>query len=180
MAQEQRVKGFKNIFGTHPGADCNGKSLPGVFVQDCQHLVTSTIAELVVHEVDSPDVVRMRRPQADDRTVFVIEPSALPVPLRKLQPFFAPEPLDPLVIDLPAFDAEQFRDLAIAIPTVLLRQPDQSQPQRIIIPLARLVLQGASRQTDHPACPSLRCRELLACVNDGLTELLCGQALGFR
>jgi hypothetical protein len=41
-------------------------------------------------------------------------------------------------------------------------------------------LQGASRQTDRPACPSLRRRELLTCMNNGLTELLRRQALGFR
>ena len=180
MAQEQRVQRLKNIVGAHPGANRHRQSLPGVLVQNGQHLVAPTIAELVVHEVDAPDVVRMRRPQADDRTVLVIEPSALLVPLRKLQPFFAPEPFHLLVVDLPAFDAQEFRYLAIAVPTVLLGQPDQSQPQRIIIPLGRLVLQGASRQTDHPACPSLRRRELLARVNDGLTELLCRQALGFR
>jgi hypothetical protein len=32
----------------------------------------------------------------------------------------------------------------ITIPTILLGQPDQSQPQRLIIPLARLILHEAS------------------------------------
>ena len=61
-----------------------------------------------------------------------------------------------------------------------LDMSDQSQPKSIVIPLGRPVLQGAARQTDHPACPSLRRRKLLARVYDGLTELPCRQALGFR
>jgi len=40
--------------------------------------------------------------------------------------------------------------------------------------------QGLPRQANHPARPPLRRRMLLACVNDGLTKLICGQALGFR
>ena len=111
--------------------------------------------------MDGPDAVRMGWPEPTGRAVLVGEPLAL------------------LVGDLPAFDVEQFGYLARAIPTVLRRQPDQSQPQRVVISLRRLVVQGASRQADHPACPPLRRCELLACANDGLTELVSGQALGF-
>jgi len=131
-------------------------------------------------------VVVLSEPMIDDdlrvldRTVLVIEPSLLLVSLWKLQSFLTPEPLDLLVIDLPAFEVKQLGDLAIAISAVLLCQPDQSQPQRIIVSRGWSILQGAPRQTDDPARSPLRRSELLACVNDGLTELLCGQALGFR
>ncbi len=84
-------------------------------------------------EVDGPDMVRMRGPKPDDRAVLVVEPLAPLVPLWKLQSFLAPEPLDLLVIDPPALDAEQFGDLTIAISAVLLRQPYDCQPQRIIV-----------------------------------------------
>ena len=114
-------------------------------------------------------MVRMRRPQTDDQTVLVIQPSALLMSLWKLEALFSPEPRDPLVVDLPAFDTEQFRDLAIAVPTVLLGQPDQQQQQFIVIFSVWLVLQEAPHQTDHSACPSLRRRKLLASMNDGLT-----------
>lgn len=110
----------------------------------------------------------------------MIKSFALLVPLRELQSFLAPEPFDLLVIDPPALDVEQFGDLTIAISAVLLRQPDQCQPQRIVISRGWSILQGAPREADYPARPSLRRRELLACVKDGLTELRCGQALGFR
>jgi hypothetical protein len=78
-----------------------------------------------VDEVDAPDVVRVHRPEPDDRAVLVVEPSTLLVSLRQLQPFLSPDPLDLLVIDLPAFDAQELCDLAIAVPAVLLGQSDQ-------------------------------------------------------
>ena len=124
----------------------------------------------------------MRRAQPDDRAVLVVEPSALSVSLRQLKPLFTPDPLNLLVVHLPAFDTQQLGNLAIAVATVLLRQPDQSEPESLVISisLCRLVLQGASRQADQPACPPLRRRELLAPMDNGLTELLRRQALGFR
>ena len=85
----------------------------------------------------------------------MIEPSAFLVSKWKLQAFFTPKPFDLLVIDFPALDTKQFRDLAVAIPTVLLGQPDQGQSQCIVISSAWLILQGAPRQTDKPARPSL-------------------------
>ena len=75
---------------------------------------------------------------------------------------------------------KQLSDLAMPASTVLLRQPDDRQPQRIIASRNWSILQEAPRDANHPTRPALRRRELLARVNDGLTELLCGQALGFR
>ena len=133
-----------------------------------------------MHEVDAPDVVRMGRPQPDDRAVLVVDPTALLMTLRQLKPLFAPDPLNLLVVHLPAFDTQQFRYLAIAVAPISLRQPDQGEPESIIIFSGRLVLQGTTRQANHPAGPPLRCRELLARMDNGLTELPGRQALGFR
>ena len=180
MAQEQRVQRLEDIVSTPPGANRYSQCLAGVLVQNGQHLVAPPVAELVVHEVDGPDVVRMGRPQPDDRAVLVIEPSALLVTLRKLQSLFAPETFPLLVIYLPALDAQQFGNLAIAVTPILFGQPDQSQPQSIVVLGSRPVLQGASRQADYPAGLPLRRRELLTRMDNGLTKLLCRQALGFR
>ena len=113
-------------------------------------------------------------------SLFVIEPSALSVPLRQLKALFAPDPLNLLVVHHPAFDMQQLGNLAIAVAPILLRQPDQRQPQSIVIFGVWSMLQGASRQTNHPAGPSLRRRKLLARMDNGLTELPGRQALGFR
>ena len=133
-----------------------------------------------MHEVDAPDVVRMGRPQPNDRAVLVVEPTALLMTLRQLKPLFAPDPLNLLVVHLPAFDTQQFRYLAIAVAPISLRQPDQGEPESIIIFSGRLVLQGTTRQANHPAGPPLRRRKLLTRMDNGLTELPGRQALGFR
>jgi len=77
------------------------------------------------------------------------------VAIGSLKAFFAPDPLNLLVVYLPTFDAQQFGYLAIAVTPVLFGQPDQGQSQSIIISSGRSVLQRTARQSDHPVCPSL-------------------------
>ena len=110
----------------------------------------------------------------------MVEAPFLLVPLRELQPFLAPQPLDLLVIDPPAFDPQQFSHLAVAIPAITLCQADHREPQGIVILLDGLVLHGTAGEADYPAGPTLGCRKLLAGMNDGLTKLARRQALGFR
>ncbi len=84
MPQKQRIKRFEDIVGAHlcPNGHCQG--LPGIFIQNGQHLVGPPVTELVVHEVDGPDVVWMGWSQPDDGTVLVVKPSSLLVSLWKL------------------------------------------------------------------------------------------------
>jgi hypothetical protein len=49
----------------------------------------------------------------------VIEPPPALVPMRQLQAFLAPDPLDLLVIDGKAFGSQKLTDLAIAIAAIL-------------------------------------------------------------
>ena len=57
VAQEQRVQRLKNIISTHSDTNDHSQGLTGILVQDGQHLVAATVAELVVYEVDAPDMV---------------------------------------------------------------------------------------------------------------------------
>jgi len=75
-----------------------------------------------MNEVDAPNVIGILRPQADDGSVFVIEAFAFLVMLRQLQTFFSPQSLHLLVIDLPAFNTQEFSDLSIAVTPILLDQ----------------------------------------------------------
>ncbi len=156
MPQQERVERFEDVVGSHLGPDGHRQGLPLELVQHRQHLVAAAIAELVVDEVNGPDMVRMRGPHSDDRAVLVIEPFALLVPLWKLQSFLAPQPLDLLVVNPPALNVKQLSDIAIAIPTVLLRQPCDCQPQCIVISRCRPILQGAPRDANHPTRPARR------------------------
>ncbi len=42
-----------------------------LLIENREHLVRLAIAQLVVHEVDRPDVVGMSRPQADDPAIRI-------------------------------------------------------------------------------------------------------------
>jgi len=56
------------------------------------------------------------------------EPLVLLVPARQRQAFFsAPDALDPLMIDLAAFQAQMLGDFAVSLPSVLLGKLDRSK-----------------------------------------------------
>ncbi len=57
-AQEQRVQSFRGNGSTYPNPNDHGQRIADI-LQDSQHLVASTIADLVVHEFHAPDIVRM-------------------------------------------------------------------------------------------------------------------------
>jgi len=100
------------------------QSLSGVFINDRQHLITATIAQLVMNKVYAPDVTGILGAQSDDRTVFVIQPFPFLMAMRQLQTLFPPQPFNLLVINHPAFHAKQLSNLAITISTILLGQSD--------------------------------------------------------
>jgi hypothetical protein len=97
-----------------------------------------------------------------------------------LQAFLAPDPLDFLVIDRPALDPQQFADLAVAVTAVLFGQPDQGQAQIVLVPGNGPIAQGTAGNSENLAGPPLGCPELLASLNDGGSQSLCRQALGFK
>lgn len=121
MLEQERVKRFQDIVGSHPDADRHSSGLPSVLIQHRLHLVAAPIAELVVHEGDGPDVVRAGWSQPDDRTVILVELPSLLVLLWKLQPFLVLETFDLLVVDRPAVHVKQLGCLAVAVLAVLLR-----------------------------------------------------------
>ncbi len=124
MFDNEWVQFFQNFCCPHPGLHPHAQCLSGVFIQNSEHFVCSAIAQLVVNKIDAPDVIWILWSQPDDGTIFVIKPFALPVALRELQSLFTPYPFYPFVIDLPTFDPQQFCNLAIAVPAILLGQPD--------------------------------------------------------
>ena len=90
MLHQQPVQHAQNVNCVHLRTYHHAKRFTGVFVEYSQHFVGSTIAELVMHKIDRPDVVGMCGPQADDRAILVIEPPSLLVAMGQLQSFFAP------------------------------------------------------------------------------------------
>ena len=58
---------------------------------------------------------------------MVIKPLAAFVPMRQLQAFLAPDPLDPLVIDVRTFGSQKLTNLAVTVAAILFGKTDQGQ-----------------------------------------------------
>ncbi len=84
VLHQQPVQHIQNIVSIHLGSHCHAQSLAAVLVQHRQHLIAAPVAQLVMYEIDGPDVVGVRRAQPDDRAVFVIEPPSLLMTVRQL------------------------------------------------------------------------------------------------
>ena len=180
MSEQHWIERIQHICAVHLWFDCDTQRLTGIFIQYRQHLVGPPVAQFVVHKVKAPDVIGMLRSEPDDRTVLVIQPPPLLVPLRELQAFFAPQAFDLLVIDRPTFDAQQFGDLAVAVAPILLSQSDHCEAQRLIILWRCPVLQRTPRQSRDLTRAPFRCCQLLSGMHHGLTKLVCRQAFGFK
>jgi len=123
----------------------------------------------VLDEVVGPDVVRPLRAEPDAGAV--IEPETAPLCLSRgdFQPFAPPDPLDPLVVHLPARLVEHAGDHAVPIPTVLTGQLDDVLGQALFVRLALRDL--ALRRSVLPECapdPALRYAEGLAHTVDAV------------
>ena len=145
MLDEQWVERIEDLGMAHFGGDGNTEGLARIFIENGEHLVTPPAAQLVVNEVNAPNMVRILRPQADDRAVFVVKPFAPLVAMRQLKTFLPPQPFDLLVVDRPALDTKKMGDLAISVTAILLGQPDQGQAQLVVIFWDRLIAQRTPR-----------------------------------
>ena len=84
----------------------------------------------------------------------------------QLKPFLPPLPFDFLVIEVPALGAQKLGDHAVAIAAILLGEPNQFQPKRIIVTRRTLITHRRARNPRHRSSPALRNAELLAGVYD--------------
>lgn len=124
--KQRWIARFKDIGSSHLGRNHNAQSFARAMINHGEQLVGSSIAQLVMDEINCPNVVCMLRPQPDQRGIAVIEALALLAAGRKLQTFLAAEPLDLLVVRTPAFGLQQLADLAISVSPILPGEPDQA------------------------------------------------------
>ncbi len=121
---------MENVVEPDTTGDQDGEALPGVFVDDGQHPEGPTIVCPGEDEVVGPDMVRPARPNTDAGPVVQPQPPPFGLLHGNLQPLAPPDALHPLVVDDPALAPEQRRNAAIAVATILARQPDDCHRQR--------------------------------------------------
>ena len=162
-----------------PAIDC-GLGLAGVFIHHCQHFIGPAIAELVMDEVNRPNMIWIFWAQADHRCIFVVKPLAIFVAGGQLQPFLAPKPFNLLVIKVPALCTQKLGNHSIAVSAILLGKPDQIQPERIIVTRHTLIAHRRTRNTRHRTNSTFRNTKLLASMNNHAALIRYTQAFGFK
>ena len=97
------------------------------------------------------------RPEPNARAVIEPEAATPRLLLRHLQPLAAPDAFDPLPVHLPTGIAQQSRDPAIAVATILASQGnDVFGKRRFVIGPARHLALRRSVLSEHPAYASFR------------------------
>ena len=85
------------------------------------------------------------------------------------------------MIDEPAFNAEQFSNLAIPISTILFGQPNQGKAQFLVtVFVCCFVLLTGTGNAYNPAGAPFRSTQLLTGMDYGLTQPINRQAFGFK
>jgi hypothetical protein len=105
----------------------------GELVDDVEHADPAAIVGAVLDEVVGPDVIAVLGPEPDAGAVVQPQSAPLRLPCGNLQPLAPPDPLDPLVVDVPSGPAQQLSDLAIAIAAILAGQFDGVGGQKLFV-----------------------------------------------
>jgi hypothetical protein len=100
------------------------QAFPGVFINDVEDPESTSVMCPILHEVITPHMVWILRPQPDARSIVKPQSGAFWLFCRHFQPFFAPYSLYSLVVHPPSFVSEHRRDPSVSIAAVLARQLD--------------------------------------------------------
>lgn len=151
MLLEQVRHGLKDVLGMEPAGRADGQAFPRILVNHGQQAKLAAVMGAILHEVVGPDVMPILRPQPHARAVVEPEPASPGLSAWNFQALAPPDPLDPLVVRLPALTAQQRRDPAIAIAAIARCQIDDRARQSVFVipplrpaPLRRANLAGGA------------------------------------
>ena len=102
----------------------------GELIDHIEHSILPSIVSAVRDKVVGPDVITALGPQSDARSVCQPEPTALGLFVRNLQPLTSPDPFDTFDVHHLAGVAQQRRDAAITVASVLDSERDNVGGQR--------------------------------------------------
>ena len=109
---------FNHILSLELPSDPQHQAFPAVFIDQGQDPQRTAIVSSVSHKVIRPDMVFEEGPQPDAGSVIEPEPAAFRLFGRDFQPFLLPDPLNSLVIDMPAFTSQKLLNPSVSITSV--------------------------------------------------------------
>src|SRR5829696_2510848 len=86
-----------------------------------------------LNKVEAPHVMGPLRPQPDAGAVVEPQPTAWPVLFGNLEPFTAPDALNPIPTHRPACHLQQGRDPPIAVAAVLAGKGHDGPGERVLV-----------------------------------------------
>jgi len=117
--------------GVGAAAEVHGEGLAGVLVDDVEHLQSSAVGGLVELEVQRPHLVGVGGVQP--LGAVGSDPAAFAAGHGAAQPFLAPQPADPLVVDRLAIAAQQSVRHPPAPPRMLAGDAAQPAAQLVLL-----------------------------------------------
>src|SRR5271156_1475917 len=146
-------KSFDHLRTRPPAFSSYQQTFSAVFIDQVQHAHCPSVVGFGAHEVVTPHMVGMHRPQPNARAVVEPQPASWSLPLRNLQALTSPDALDAVLADPPAVALQERRDAAIAIPAILTGKIDDGSRKSIfVLTLRRPIALRASRLIHQSAC----------------------------
>jgi hypothetical protein len=150
MVDKQLCQGADYVFRVHLSAHRESQADTGIFINDREDAQGTSITGPFIHKVITPDMVSILGPLSHATAISKPETFSFGLFFRYFKPFFPPDPFHPFVVGPPAFVVQQAGDSAIAIPTIVTGQLDDSRPQALFIfGLQGFVSKGGSGHPDH-------------------------------
>src|SRR3954452_24077939 len=136
--------------------DVDCERLASELVDDVEQLQHAAVGGLIELEVQRPDMIGPLRPQPVGRNGRLAEALALAPASGDPEPFFAPEPLDALAVDVVAELAEADMRAAVAPTRPRGRDLAQQRPQHMLgVDGVGLMALGGAVLPGDSACPAL-------------------------
>ena len=176
--RHQPSQSLQDVIALEMSADIDRQALACVLIDHGEHPKGTPFTRPSLHEVVAPHVVTMLGPQPYPAPVVEPQTPAFWLLRRHFQPLPLPDPLDPLVIDMPAIPPQQSGDTAIAVPPVHTCKLDDPLGQRqFIIPYHGQVPLRRTRLLQDFVGPPLGDPEAIQQHTDRLTPPVRAQKL---
>ena len=157
MFHEEFGQSCQYVIRVEPAGNGNRQGLAAELVDYRKHFEWSSIDSAVGHEIIGPHVVRVLWPEPYARTAIEPQPSAFRLFGRNFKPLTPPDTLHPFAINLPAIDAQERGNTAIAIAAVGTGQLDNRRRQRrFIVPRPVRLTLGRARLANGPSSAPFR------------------------
>ena len=133
VPSEEIGQNLEYIVRSGPPPHLDRQTLPRVLVEHRQKFQDAPVVRSRAHEVIGPDVILVQRPEPDARAIVEPQPTPLRLAFGHFQALLTPDLLHTLVVHMPPFDAQQIRDLTIAVATETARQPHHVPQERRLV-----------------------------------------------